>query len=522
MNIQYPNHINVAQLDSSRAFDCDVVICGTGAGGGVAAEILTQAGYKVIMLEEGPLKRSSDFDMQEKTAYATLYQEAAGRKTKDKAINILQGRAVGGSTTVNWTSSFRTPQKTLEYWSDNFHIKDILYENMEPWFIRMEQRLNISPWVSPANENNAILARGAKALSLTPKVIPRNVNGCINLGYCGTDCPINAKQSMLVSTIPTALESGATLLSCCRAQKILTEKDKAIGVKAFAINKYGKLKKDIVITVHTAKVIVAGGAINSPALLLRSKLPDPYRTLGKRTFLHPVSLVTGIMSKPVNAFSGAPQSVYVDDLLWCDGVTGKVGYKLETAPMHPLLASTVFLHHGSHHYDIMQKFPYMQASLALLRDGFNDDSVGGEVTLDKYDYPVLDYPITDYIWEGIQHSWLTMTELLFAAGAKHVIPLHLDSSIYSSWNKARQAIKKLPLKKLRAQVASAHVMGGCTMGGDINNSVVDSHGRYHHVKNLFVFDGSLFPTSIGANPQLSIYALIAKLTNNLIQSDSLK
>lgn len=450
MSIEYPNHIDASQLSKSQTIDCDVVncdvvICGTGAGGGVAAEMLAQAGYKVLMIEEGPLKTSDDFDLREKTAYASLYQESAGRKTKDKAINILQGRAVGGSTTINWTSSFRTPKNTLRYWSDVVNVDDVNYERMEPWFIHMEKRLNVAPWAIAPNENNDILIRGARALSLNPKIIPRNVKGCINLGYCGTGCPVNAKQSMLVSKIPSALKAGATLISNCRAQKVLTKKDRAIGIEAFSVDQYGKLNTDIVININAMKVIVSGGAINSPALLLRSKLPDPYANVGKRTFLHPTALVAGIMPEPVNAFSGAPQSVYVDDLLWRDDITGKVGYKLEVAPLHPLLASTVFLRHGKDHYNIMQQLPYMQASLALLRDGFHEQSIGGTVSLDKYDYPLLDYPITDYLWEGVQHSWLTITELLFAVGAKKVMPLHLDGSAYTSWKQARGAIRHLPL-----------------------------------------------------------------------------
>src|SRR5262245_17802472 len=96
--------------------ETDVVIIGSGAGGGVSGEILSNAGLKVIMLEEGPLKTSTDFKMLEAEAYRDLYQESGARKTKDKSIQILQGRCVGGSTTVNWTSSFRTPDRVLNWW----------------------------------------------------------------------------------------------------------------------------------------------------------------------------------------------------------------------------------------------------------------------------------------------------------------------------------------------------------------------------------------------------------------------
>lgn len=191
-----------------KTLTADVVIVGTGAGGGVSAEIFAEAGYKVLLIEEGPLKTARDFNMREKEAYPQLYQESAGRKTLDKAINILQGRAVGGSTTVNWTTSFRTPEQTLKHWRTHFEIAAHSKESLAPWFAKMEQRLNIEPWQIPANPNNRTIANGAEKLGWSHATIARNVKGCANLGYCGLGCPINAKQSMLVTTIPTALKAG--------------------------------------------------------------------------------------------------------------------------------------------------------------------------------------------------------------------------------------------------------------------------------------------------------------------------
>ena len=142
------------------------MIIGSGAGGGVTAEILALAGLKVVIVEEGALKSSKDFKMREADAYPALYQESAARKTRDKAINILQGRTVGGSTTVNWTSSFRTPDATLAYWQKHFGLADYSPAALAPWFEMMEQRLAISPWLTPPNENNDLLRRGAAKLGI--------------------------------------------------------------------------------------------------------------------------------------------------------------------------------------------------------------------------------------------------------------------------------------------------------------------------------------------------------------------
>ena len=209
--------IDASQLPQDRTIAADVAIVGTGAGGGTAAEILSAAGLSVVMIEEGPLATSSDFHMRESEAYPQLYQESAARKTKDHAIDILQGRCVGGGTTVNWTSSFRTPAATLAHWASEYRLDGFGERNLAPWFERMERRLGIADWPVAPNENNAVLRRGAEALGIRVEPIRRNVRGCWNLGYCGMGCPTNAKQSMLVTTIPAALDHGATLVTRSRA-----------------------------------------------------------------------------------------------------------------------------------------------------------------------------------------------------------------------------------------------------------------------------------------------------------------
>ncbi|MET0204198.1 MAG: GMC family oxidoreductase N-terminal domain-containing protein, partial [Casimicrobiaceae bacterium] len=233
------NVIDASRAERDLALDADVVIAGSGAGGGTAAEILARAGLRVVLLEEGPLRSSRDFRMQEREAYPDLYQESASRKTADKAINILQGRCVGGGTTVNWTSSFRTPPATLSFWEREYGLREFSTEAMTPWFERMEARLSIVPWTVAPNANNAVLARGASNLGMVTTAIRRNVKGCWNLGYCGMGCPTNAKQSMLVTTIPHALDVGATLVTRVRAERLVVEGDRVDRLEAVALDAGG-------------------------------------------------------------------------------------------------------------------------------------------------------------------------------------------------------------------------------------------------------------------------------------------
>lgn len=503
-------HIDASDLAADTHYEADVAIIGSGAGGGVTAEILAQAGLKVILIEEGPLRTSNDFQMHEADAYPSLYQESAARKTADKAINIMQGRCVGGSTTVNWTSSFRTPPDTLHWWQTAHGLKALSVEAMAPWFAKMEERLHVSPWSQPANENNAILARGAEKLGIPTAIIPRNVNKCWNLGYCGMGCPTNAKQSMLLTTIPTALDLGAMLISRLRAEQLTFSGNQATQLIASALQIDGLHPSGVRVTVRARHFVLAGGAINSPALLLRSKAADPHGLLGKRTFLHPTVISSGLFNHEVAGYAGAPQSVYSDHFLHQAAVDGPLGFKLEVPPLHPVLFSTTLQGFGESHARLMQNFSRSQTVLALVRDGFHPQSTGGQVNLRRDGSAVLDYPLNETFWESARRALLAMAEIQFAAGATWVTPVHEGTSGYTSWPEAQKSLAELPLAPLLCRVVSAHVMGGCAMAATPERGVVSDTGRHFQIENLSIHDGSVFPTSIGANPQLSIYGLIAR------------
>ncbi|MGK0443263.1 MAG: choline dehydrogenase-like flavoprotein [Bermanella sp.] len=504
---------NAATVQTNQTIEADVIIIGTGAGGGVSAEVLSQAGLKVVMIEEGGLFTSDNFNMDELQAYGDLYQEGAGRTTKDGAISIFQGRAVGGTTVVNWTSSFRTPNGTLEYWQQNHGVSGLSPEEMTPYFEQMEKRLNVAKWAMPPNANNDILKRGCEANDWSWAVIPRNVSGCWDLGYCGTGCPTNAKQSMLVTTVPEALKNGARLFYRCSADKIVFSEHKAESVECLALGADGKTPTGVRLSFKAPHIVLAGGAINNPGLLLRSGAPDPHERIGKRTTIHPVNASLAQMNADVNPFYGAPQSIYSDHFQW--NTDGDIGFKLEVPPMQPAMGAQIVGFHGLKLTDTMAQLPNLQGTIALLRDGFHEQSQGGTVELDNGGKPVLDYPLTDYIWQGLRKAHHVMAEVQFAAGAKSVMPLHHDATFYTNLKDCKAAIDALPQELHRQRLMTAHLMGGCTMGEDEKQSVVNSQGRFHHADNLYVIDGSVFPTSIGANPQLSIYGLALKQSSQL-------
>jgi choline dehydrogenase-like flavoprotein len=386
---------------------------------------------------------------------------------------------------------------------------------MAPWFEGAEKRLNVEPWAAAPNPNNELLRTGASKLGINAKVIPRNVKGCWNTGSCGMGCPTNAKQSMLITTIPTALTNGARLFHQTRAEKLEIKNGEVQGVVCSGIRVNGDRVSDKHMRVVAKHYVVSGGAINSPALLKRSDTPDPHGILGTRTFLHPVTFSSGVFSDKIEGWSGAPQTIYSDHYLHTQPVGGPIGFKIEATPMHPGLTSVLLGGVGADLAERFQHYPNTQLLLSLLRDGFHPESVGGTVMLNVDGSALLNYPITPYLLDGAKRSLLAMAEIQFAAGAQKVLPYHAQGRYFSNMAEAKAAIDQFAMEPFKTGLGSAHVMGGCRMGGSETQGVVQPDGTHWQVKNLSVHDGSLFPTSLGANPQLSIYGLTNRLATQL-------
>jgi len=500
---------------SEQVVEADIVIIGTGAGGGEAAKLLSKH-FKVVMVEEGPHRTSDDFKMKESTAYPELYQDSGARLTVDGAIKILQGKSVGGSTTVNWTSSFRTPLETLNHWNKEYGVNSLTQESLLPHFSRIEDEYGIAPWDGEPNLNNQLMANGMSNLGIRHGVIPRNVKGCLNLGYCGMGCPTNAKQSTLVNAIPRAIENGAKLFSQFRVERLLWKMDKIVEALAYSVTPNGRHEANKKTLRFKARhFLLCGGGINTPILLMKSDLPDPYFNIGNRTFLHPVTISLAQFKQKVEAYQGAPQSIYSDHFLWPED--NSLGFKIEAPPIHPALTSSLINNHGNEASDMMKKFAHFQGTIALGRDGFHEQSQGGRVVMTGSERFGLDYPWNDYLTDGYKKALLTMATIQFEAGAESVYPLHRFARPYKTLSDVKNFLASCSVDRYDLQVVSAHVMGGAAMGSDEKKSVVDNYGRFHQMSNLFIFDGSIFPTSLGVNPTESILSFSSLLTHQLIE-----
>lgn len=497
-------------LTADLEVGCDVCIIGSGPGGAMAAEILAKAGLSVVVLEEGGWFTKERFRQREDEAYPLLYQEGGQRTTKDTAITVLQGRAVGGGSVINWTTCFRTPDEVVETWRSKHGATSVSVDDLVPHWQWTEQRLNITEIpLEAANPNNRALYDGAKALGIVAAPVKRNVRGCALTGSCGHGCPLDAKQSMNVTILPDAIAAGAAIVSRCRVDKIAYQGTRAVRVEASFLDAFGRDETGVKIVVKPRLVIVSGGAINSPAVLLRSGTPDRSGLLGRRTFLHPVIASVAVFAEQVRGFFGAPQSIASHAFAYRQKETNgeEVSYFLEAGPVHPMLASVAWGGFGRDHLAFMKDLPHVAAHVALTMDGFHDDVVGGQVSLTPSGRAVLDYPIVERQWRAFRHAQATLARIGLAAGA-HTIGTGHDPALVIKSEADIKKIDDMPWEPCRVAVFSAHQMGGCAMSDDPKRGVVRSSDlRHHDIENLYVVDGSVFPTSLGVNPQLSIYGL---------------
>jgi choline dehydrogenase-like flavoprotein len=480
----------------------DVCIVGSGPGGAMVASRLARAGASVVVLEEGGYYTKDQFDMQESTAYPRLYQDRGNRATADLSILVLQGRAVGGGTVVNWTTSYRTPDDVLDYWRRTSGLT-LTPEILRPHFEEVERRLGIEKVdYEDTNPNNRAIYDGCKKLGWQVETTRRNVRQCLRTGYCGMGCPVDAKQSATLTYLPDAVAAGAEVYANCRVEKIEWSGKRATAVTGLFLAPGTQTANGRTMRVEPRVVVVSGGAINSPVLLLRSGLDQG--PVGKKTWLHPAIAMGAFYEERIEGFYGAPQSVASHHF----ARRGEgAGFFIEAAPVHPMLASVAVPAFGSTLRRWMAQLPNFCATISIMIDGFDPGENGGTVTpRDGGPGAKLDYPFTDRMYECFRAGMKTIARIHLANGAREIISFHAESvSIHAERDLAR--IDEAPLGPNRVGVFTAHQMGGCAMGSDPARSVVNPQLRHHSVENLFVVDGSVFPTSLGVNPMESIYGV---------------
>ncbi len=484
-------------LGADQAITCDLVIVGAGAGGAMAARVAQQAGLRVVLVEEGRHLTTKDFTQREDEMIPELFCDAGGRATVDGAVTILQGRGVGGSTVHNTNLCKRAPAPVLARWQVDGWTAD----GLAPHYAAVEAMLSVTPIAdADVNRNNQILRRGAEALGWKRGRLSHNRVGCRGSGFCELGCAYDAKQNALKVLVPAAMLAGATVYSEVRAERILVAAGRAIGIEARALD--SERRPGPTLTIRGA-VCLAGSAIGSARLALQSRLPDPDTRIGGTLRLHPGAAVAGLFPDEVLGWKGIPQSEECTELLDFDAPDSPKRTWIVPAFAHPIGLAAMLPGFGAAHRETLAQLPHMAVLTAMLHD-----ESAGTVRVDG-DRLRVHYALGPADQRALVDGLAACAELLFAAGARRVLvplaaPLWLDDR---SQVERLRAHRYRPLDPL---LTAVHPMGTLPLG-----TLVDPHGAYRHVKNLYVADGSLFPTSIGTPPQLSIYAAAHKVAGHI-------
>lgn len=291
-----------------RRVRADACVIGTGAGGAPVAKELAEGGLRVVMLEEGERFTADDFTARPREMTTRLYRDAGQLATIGNVPIVLPlGKTVGGSTTVNSGTCFRTPAAVLELWAERFGLYELAPPALDPFFRRVERELSVSQ-VRPelAGNNGLVAKRGADALGWSGDFIHRNAKGCVGSGVCAFGCPTGAKQHAGETYLPRAWAAGAVTYSGCRARRILTKRGRAAGVEATTAGG-GRLR------VESDVVVVACGAVHTPLLLAHSGLGGRSGQLGRNLAIHPATAVRALFDEVIDMASGVPQSFYIDE-----------------------------------------------------------------------------------------------------------------------------------------------------------------------------------------------------------------
>lgn len=506
---EQPRTIFPLAITQDMQLEADVVVIGSGAGGGVVAGELARAGKSVIVLEKGRYHDASTLSWREEQAMPELFLKRGALSTSDLAIIMLAGETLGGGTTVNWMTSLHAPYNVLQEWDELASLRDCFTgDKLRESYAAVERSLSVNIANSQHNRQNQLLFQGVSALGYRAEVSPRNAVGCEQrCGYCTMGCRYGCSQSTLKTYLQEAYNHGARIIVDCEAQRVLLEQGRATGVQA-RVTQDGRMYN---LQVRAPVVVVAAGALVSPLILQQSGLEHPH--LGRHLHLHPTAISVGVYPEPVNAWEGVLQSAYSDQFSQMDGT---YGYTLEVAPTHPGLFGMATPWYSARNYrDEMTSIAHLASFIVLTRDQSE-----GSVMADRAGEPVIRYAVNRQDRRHLLHGLRQGTRIHLAAGAERVIslqnhPTDLRRSPQEPVTPAHlrafdRLIEQRGLGPNRVVLFSAHQMGTCRMGASPRTSVTDEHQQVHGIKGLFVCDSSVFPNACGVNPMLTIMALAHK------------
>ena len=500
-----PKTIRPLEITADTQLDCDVVVVGSGAGGGTAAGVLAKEGFDVVVVEAGGYFSEEDFDGAELDGFVRLYLGGGGIPTPDQSIGLLSGSCLGGGTTVNYTWCFRPPDHVRREWQDRFGLDEWAGKDFDDSLDAVWDRIRVNPENSPPSRRDLRFREGLAKLGWDSQVMQRNAVGCDEeiCGQCHYGCPIGAKQSTLKTWLQDAYDAGARIVVNAPVERVLIEKGEAKGVEATTADGHK-------LTVRARAVAVAAGALNTPAVLARSRLDNP--NVGKNLMIHPVMLVWAQFDEEILPWTGVFGSTFCDEFL---DLGEGYGVKYMHASAHPSDLAVFAPWRGSReHWELMRNLRHT-GGFGILQRGRDP----GEVAVGKDGLPTPIWHLSDFDREVLRTGLDGLAQILEAGGARRIYTTHAGWVSYDPGKEPREKMMEAAdacgWGPAQVTLGTFHLMGTARMASSRESAVCDPNGEAWDARNLFVVDGAVLPTALGVNPMITIEAAAHKIARGM-------
>ncbi|KAI3613920.1 hypothetical protein CBS9595_004097 [Malassezia furfur] len=524
--------------DVPLVHETEVLVVGSGSGGGVVASYLAQRGVRVTVIDKGIYVPQTELRGVERFGMEQMHERLGLVPSTDGSIFVLAGAGFGGGTTINWSATLPPRHFVRTAWATRHGVPYFATAHFTNDLDACVARMGASTAHIQHNVANSLLALGALRGGQPVSAVPQNTGGYTHYcGKCAVGCPSGHKQGGVQTWLRDAAEHGAQFVTHCDVDRVQVERGRATGVVA-------RVDGRPVRFAATRAVVMSAGSLNTPAVLLRTPELRANRQIGRHLFLHPVAFVHGYYDFPVNPWEGSALTTVsnaaelVDPQGW--------GAKVEVLASLPGLYNAVAPFESAlAHKQRAMRYRHSFTLIVLVRD-----RDGGRITLNAHGEPEVEYALSKYDERSMLAGVLRATEIHLNAGAVEIatsqpklrtfvaptpapapettanviegaypfdmMPPQGDIThpAFRAW---QDEIAAEGFASLRALLGSAHQMGSCRMGGDARHSAADPLGHVRGARNLWVADGSALPEAAGVNPMLTIMGTARGIARNLAQ-----
>ncbi|KAL5333286.1 hypothetical protein BJX70DRAFT_72858 [Aspergillus crustosus] len=524
--------------EKPELIETDVLVIGSGCGGSVTAKNIAESGRRVIVVDKGYSFSNRHFPMKPNEGFNNLFDNAGSVTNDEGSMGVLFGSTWGGGGTVNWSASLQTQGYVRREWANRglpFFTSSEFQQSLD----RVCDRMGVSTEATKHNKANQMILEGARKLGYSAKPVPQNTGGHPHYcGHCTLGCHSGGKKGPIETFLVDAANAGATFVEGFNVERVLFTKNKsgkvASGVLGtwvsrdahFGVFGLGAVQRKVII--RAKKIVVSGGSLHSPLLLLRSGIKNS--NIGRNLYLHPVAIATAVFNEEIRPWEGACLTAVVNEFENIDGQGH--GFKLEAVSMLPAAILPIITWRDGLDYKLqVAKLPQSAGFITLVRD--RDP---GRVYPDPNDGRVrIDYSVSAFDRHHMVEALIASARIAYISGAKEVHTSYRDmppfirpagdtgDSLHGvnhpdlvAW--IEELRRKAPKTSDRVMWASAHQMGSCRMGTSPRHSVVDPEGQVWGTKGLYVVDASIFPSASGVNPMVTNMGIADYISRTIAKS----